>query len=590
MSKLRFPCSLSFGIECFLMLAASSAPADAQIVVKNEDVTFKFGVQGQLWADWTQDPSGTQGYQQNFFLRRARIIVAGDIGKDLSFFFETDDPKLGITPKNLAAGFIIQDALIEWRPAKQLQLSGGLFIVPFTRNGLQSTLSYLTLDLSPHSGGEQLARRNRRRCATWAFSSRDSSPRIACSTGSAPSTASAMPTGTIRCVRRGYLQYDFFDREKGYLFSGTGLGKAKILAVDAGFDRQGSYRGYSANVAAAIPVRKGDEVAGQFQYIRYDGRAKFPGIPLQNDFLVEAGYYCHKVKIQPFVKYEAQAFAAAANASQGHQPLRPGRQLLHSRPEPEVDRPISARPAAERFAAKTGQRVHGAASVHVFLIEGHSIGESKARTAGDAAMATSRQMKVESQAVPGPGISRWWRVVGGLSMNLALGTLYGWSVFVAPLEKQFGWTRAQTSMVFTIAVVVFALSFVVAGRIQDKFGPFYCSLTGGLLVSLGFFLCSYTTSLTYLFVCFGVIGGLGNGFGYATPIPVMAKWFPDKRGLAVGLAVGGYGAGSAIFGPLSQLKLIPAYGLPATFQILGVDLSGDDADRRLSAEEPAGRL
>ena len=168
-----------------------------------------------------------------------------------------------------------------------------------------------------------------------------------------------------------------------------------------------------------------------------------------------------------------------------------------------------------------------------------------------------------------PGISRWWRVVGGLSMNLALGTLYGWSVFVAPLEKQFGWKRADTSMVFTIAVVVFALSFVVAGRIQDKFGPLYCSLAGGILVSLGFYLCSYTTSLTYLFICFGVIGGLGNGFGYATPIPVMAKWFPDKRGLAVGLAVGGYGAGSAIFGPLSQLKLIPTYGLPATFQILG---------------------
>src|SRR5579864_5841165 len=124
-------------------------------------------------------------------------------------------------------------------------------------------------------------------------------------------------------------------------------------------------------------------------------------------------------------------------------------------------------------------------------------------------------------------------------------------------------------MVFTIAVVVFALSFVIAGRIQDKVGPLVCSLAGGILVSLGFYLCSYTTSLGYLYICFGVIGGLGNGFGYATPIPVMAKWFPDKRGLAVGLAVGGYGAGSAIFGPLAQLKLIPAYGLPATFRILG---------------------
>jgi MFS transporter, OFA family, oxalate/formate antiporter len=167
-------------------------------------------------------------------------------------------------------------------------------------------------------------------------------------------------------------------------------------------------------------------------------------------------------------------------------------------------------------------------------------------------------------------ISRWWRVVGGMSMNLALGTLYAWSVFVAPLEKEFKWTRAQTSNVFTIAVVVFALTFIVAGRLQDKYGPFWVSLTGGVLVSLGFFLCAFTHSLNYLYVCFGVIGGLGNGFGYSTPIPVMAKWFPDKRGLAVGLAVGGYGGGSAIFGPLANLKLIPAYGVHTTFMILGV--------------------
>ncbi len=166
-------------------------------------------------------------------------------------------------------------------------------------------------------------------------------------------------------------------------------------------------------------------------------------------------------------------------------------------------------------------------------------------------------------------LNRWWHVVGGMSMNLALGSLYAWSVFVAPLEKEFGWKRTDTSSVFTWAVVVFALTFIVAGRLQDKFGPFWVSLTGGVLVSLGFFLCSYTHSLTYLIVCFGVIGGLGNGFGYSTPIPVMAKWFPDKRGLAVGLAVAGYGGGSAIFGPLANLKLIPAYGVHTTFQILG---------------------
>jgi OFA family oxalate/formate antiporter-like MFS transporter len=144
-------------------------------------------------------------------------------------------------------------------------------------------------------------------------------------------------------------------------------------------------------------------------------------------------------------------------------------------------------------------------------------------------------------------------------------------------------------MVFTIAVTVFALSFVVAGRIQDKIGPLYCSLAGGILVSLGFYLCSYTTSLEYLFICFGVIGGLGNGFGYATPIPVIAKWFPDKRGLAIGLAVGGYGAGSAIFGPLAQLQLIPHYGLPTTFRILGaVFLVMTVAGALLLKNPPAG--
>jgi OFA family oxalate/formate antiporter-like MFS transporter len=167
-------------------------------------------------------------------------------------------------------------------------------------------------------------------------------------------------------------------------------------------------------------------------------------------------------------------------------------------------------------------------------------------------------------------LNRWWRVVGGLLMNLALGSLYAWSVFVAPLEKEFGWKRADTSEVFTWAVVVFAFSFILAGRLQDKLGPFKVSITGCILLTLGFVLCMWTSSLTYLIVSFGILVGIGNGFGYATPIPVMSKWFPDKRGLAVGLAVAGYGGGSAIFGPLANLWLIPSYGWRATFAILGV--------------------
>lgn len=165
-------------------------------------------------------------------------------------------------------------------------------------------------------------------------------------------------------------------------------------------------------------------------------------------------------------------------------------------------------------------------------------------------------------------MNRWLPVVGGVLMNLALGSLYAWSVFVLPLEKEFGWTRAETSWVFTAAIVCFALSFVVAGRIQDQKGPRICAAIGGVLVSAGFLLASRTDSLVALYVSFGVIVGLGNGFGYATPIPVGSKWFPDKRGLVVGLMVGGYGAGSAIFGPVAT-SLMASVGWRATFQILG---------------------
>jgi len=167
-------------------------------------------------------------------------------------------------------------------------------------------------------------------------------------------------------------------------------------------------------------------------------------------------------------------------------------------------------------------------------------------------------------------MNRWWRIAGGLSMNLALGAVYAWSIFVAPLEKEFGWKRADTSMVFTILVFVFGLTFILAGRLQDKLGPFKISVIGAVANALGFFMCAYTTTQGWMFFWLGVVAATGQGFGYATPIPVMAKWFPDRRGLAVGLAVAGYGGGSAIFGPLGGNWLIPTYGWRTTFTVFGI--------------------
>ena len=166
-------------------------------------------------------------------------------------------------------------------------------------------------------------------------------------------------------------------------------------------------------------------------------------------------------------------------------------------------------------------------------------------------------------------LTRWWRLLGGMLMTLALGSLYAWSVFVTPLEKEFGWKRAQTSTVFTLAVVMFAGSFVFAGRLQDRFGPFWISVTGSILISCGFFLCAYTSSLYTLFFFYGILGGVGNGFGYSTVVPVMAKWFPDRIGLAIGLAIAGYGGGSAIFGSLANLVLFPRLGWRTSCMMLG---------------------
>ncbi|MDZ4338928.1 MAG: OFA family MFS transporter [candidate division NC10 bacterium] len=167
-------------------------------------------------------------------------------------------------------------------------------------------------------------------------------------------------------------------------------------------------------------------------------------------------------------------------------------------------------------------------------------------------------------------LNRWWRIAGGLSMNLALGAVYAWSIFVRPLEQEFGWKRADVSTVFTVLVFVFGLTFVLGGRMQDKLGPTKVSLIGAGLNSLGFFMAGYTTSIAWMIFWLGVVAATGQGFGYSTPIPVMSKWFPDRRGLAVGLAVAGYGGGSAIFGPLGGNWLIPTYGWRNTFFIFGV--------------------
>jgi len=151
-------------------------------------------------------------------------------------------------------------------------------------------------------------------------------------------------------------------------------------------------------------------------------------------------------------------------------------------------------------------------------------------------------------------------------MNVALGTYYAWSVYVPALEREFHWTRTQTSLVATIDMVCLASSFLVAGMLQNRIGPRAVATIGGLLFSCGLFLASFTQSLTMLYLTWGVMVGIGLGFGYLAPITVGSKWFPNHRGLVNGLAIGIFAAGSGIFGPIAS-TLVERIGWRATWQL-----------------------
>jgi MFS transporter, OFA family, oxalate/formate antiporter len=160
--------------------------------------------------------------------------------------------------------------------------------------------------------------------------------------------------------------------------------------------------------------------------------------------------------------------------------------------------------------------------------------------------------------------SRWTVVAGALIVQAVLGTVYAFSVFVKPLESEFGWSRTTTQWAFSFALLTFALSMIPAGRLQDKIGPRKVATIGGGLLGLSFLLGSVLVSADRpwsLYLTYGVIGGAGIGFAYVCPIAASVKWFPDKKGLITGLAVAGFGAGALFFaGPASTLLLPPGEG------------------------------
>jgi OFA family oxalate/formate antiporter-like MFS transporter len=155
-------------------------------------------------------------------------------------------------------------------------------------------------------------------------------------------------------------------------------------------------------------------------------------------------------------------------------------------------------------------------------------------------------------------------------LQMALGAVYAWSVFRVPLSKQFGWSISEVTLTFTIAIFVLGFASFFGGEWLNRKGPRVVAITGGILYGLGVFLASFSAHrLWWLYLSYGVIGGTGLGFGYIVPVAVLVKWFPDKRGLITGIAVGGFGAGALITAPVAT-RLIQSVGVLSTFAYLGV--------------------
>jgi MFS transporter, OFA family, oxalate/formate antiporter len=166
--------------------------------------------------------------------------------------------------------------------------------------------------------------------------------------------------------------------------------------------------------------------------------------------------------------------------------------------------------------------------------------------------------------------SRWGIAAAGILLQMALGAVYAWSVFRIPLAKQFHWSIADVTLTFTICVFVLGIAAFLGGLWLNRKGPRVVALTGGFLYGLGVFLASLSADkLWWLYLSYGVIGGIGLGFGYIVPVAVLVKWFPDRRGLITGVAVGGFGAGALVTAPVAT-RLIQAVGVLQTFAYLGI--------------------
>ena len=166
--------------------------------------------------------------------------------------------------------------------------------------------------------------------------------------------------------------------------------------------------------------------------------------------------------------------------------------------------------------------------------------------------------------------NRWVIAMAGVVMQIALGAVYAWSVFRIPLTRAFGWTIPQVTLTFTIAIFVLGFAAFAGGLWMRRAGPRMVAIVAGTFYGLGVFLASLTNGrLWWLYLSYGLLGGIGLGLGYIVPVATLVKWFPDRRGMITGIAVAGFGMGALLAAPIAT-RLIADVGPLRTFAVFGV--------------------
>ena len=163
---------------------------------------------------------------------------------------------------------------------------------------------------------------------------------------------------------------------------------------------------------------------------------------------------------------------------------------------------------------------------------------------------------------------RWVFVMLGIVINMCLGAVYAYSIFKKPLETLFNATATQGNLPFMVFLAMFAVFTFFSGRFIDKLGPRSVMVVGGIVVGLGWILTKFAGNMTMVVITYGIIGGAGVGIVYGGPVSVATKWFPDKKGLAVGLSLLGFGASAFITAPIAK-TLVASSGPLNTFMYMG---------------------